>query len=231
MRIGVARKLFFSHDGVEALMEEALQAMRQHGATIIDPTDIPTTGQWDESALPLLMYEFKAGLNAYLARLGPKAPVRSLKEIVAFNEKNRQREMPYFGQDIFLKAETMGALTSKEYQTLLERCRRLTREDGIDAVMIKHKLDALVGPTEGPAWLTDYVVGDHSLGKSTTPAAMAGYPSITVPAGRVFGLPVGISFFGRAWSEATLIKLAFAFEQATSHRRAPQFLETANLAG
>jgi amidase len=225
-RIGVARKLYFSHDGVEALMEDALQVMRQQGATVIDPADIPTTGQWDESELTLLLYEFKAGLNAYLARLGPKARVRSLKDIIAFNEKERKREMPHFGQDLFLKAETKGALTSPEYQNVLERCRRLTREEGIDAVMEKHKLDALVAPTEGPAWVTDYVVGDHSLGHSTSPPAIAGYPSITVPAGRVAGLPVGLSFFGRAWSEPVLIKLAYAFEQATNHRRPPQFLET-----
>jgi amidase len=225
-RIGVARKLFFPHDAVDALMEDALQVMRQQGATVIDPADIPTTGQWDESELSLLLFEFKAGLNAYLSKLGPKAPVRSLKEIIAFNERNRKREMPHFGQDIFLKAEAKGALTMPEYQAALDRCRRLTREEGIDAVMTKHKLDALVAPTEGPAWLTDFVVGDHSLGRSTTPPAIAGYPSITVPAGRVAGLPVGLSFFGRAWSEPALIKLAFAFEQATNHRRPPQFLET-----
>ena len=228
-RIGVARKLFFPHDGVEALMEDALRVMRAQGATIIDPADIPTTGQLEEISLPLLLFEFKAGLNAYLARLGPKAPVRSLQELIAFNERNRQREMPFFGQDVFLKAQAMGPLTSKEYQTLLERSHRLTRDEGIDAVMTKLKLDVLVAPTEGPAGLTDLVVGDHSLGRSTTPAAMAGYPSITVPAGRVFDLPVGISFFGRGWSEPVLIKLAYAFEQATRQRRAPQFMETANL--
>jgi amidase len=155
--------------------------------------------------------------------------VHSLREIIEFNERNREKEMPYFGQDLFIKAEAKGPLTEKAYLDALEKSHRLTRTQGIDALMEKFQLDALVAPTGGPAWVTDLVDGDHDSGGSSTPAAMAGYPNINVPVGFVFGLPVGISFFGKAHSEPTLIKLAFAFEQSTRHRRAPQFLPTADL--
>src|SRR5262249_46086124 len=158
-------------------------------------------------------------LNAYLARLDAKAPVRTLKDIIEFNDRHKQQEMPYFGQDLFIKSEAKGPLTSYEYLEALAKCRRLTRTEGIDAIMDKSKLGALVAPTLGPACVTDWVVGDRWLGTSSTAAAVAGYPSITVPAGFIFGLPIGISFFGRAWSEPALIKLAYAFEQATKPRR------------
>jgi amidase len=186
-------------------------------------------GKFNETEETVLYYELKADLNAYLATLGPRAPVHSLKEVVEFNERNKKKEMPYFGQDTFLKCEAKGPLTSKEYVEALEKNQLLSRKEGIDAVMDKFKLDALVAPTEGPAWLTDLVNGDHSTGRSTSPAAVAGYPHITVPAGFVFGLPVGVSFFGRAWSEPTLFKLAYAFEQATKFRKPPRFLPTADL--
>ena len=205
-------------------MNEVLNVMKQHGATLIDPADIATLGTFDESEFTLFLYELKADLNAYLARLGPGAPVHSLKEIIEFNELNQKKEMPYFGQDIFLKSEAKGPLTSKEYLDVLEKNHRLARQEGIDAVMDKFNLDALVAPTGGPAWITDLVCGDHFGGGSSSAAAVAGYPSITVPAGFVFGLPVGISFFGRAWSEPTLIKLAYAFEQATMSRKPPKFM-------
>ncbi|HTT23637.1 MAG TPA: amidase [Candidatus Sulfotelmatobacter sp.] len=223
-RIGIARKYFGFHDAVDALMEEALDVMKRHGATLVDPADIETFGKFDDTELLVFLYELKADLSAYLARLGSNAPVRTLKDIIDFNNRNREKEMPYFGQDLFTKAEAKGPLTEKAYLDALTRNHQLARTEGIDALMDKHKLDAIVAPTGGPAWLTDLVNGDHVAGGSSNAAAVAGYPNINVTAGSVFGLPVGISFFGRAWSEPTLIKLAYAFEQATKARKVPRFL-------
>jgi amidase len=223
-RIGVARKYFGFNDAVDALMEQALDGMKKQGATLVDPADIETLGKFDESEMLIFMYELKADLNAYLARLGPGAPVRTLKDIIDFNERNRQKEMPYFGQDLFVKAEAKGPLTEKEYVDALAKNHQLARTEGIDATMDKYKLDAMVAPTGGPAWLTDLVNGDHSAGGSSNAAAVAGYPNINVTAGFISGLPVGISFFGRAWSEPMLIKLAYSFEQASKARQAPRFL-------
>ncbi len=225
-RIGVARKYFGFNDAVDALMEQSLDAMKRQGATLIDPADIETLGKFDESELLVFMYELKADLNAYLATLGPHAPVRTLKEIIDFNDRNRQKEMPYFGQDLFLKAEAKGPLTEKAYLDALEKNHQLARTEGIDATMDKHHLDAIVAPTGGPAWITDLVNGDHVAGGSSNAAAVAGYPNINVTAGFISGLPVGISFFGRAWSEPTLIRLAFAFEQTVKARHSPRFLST-----
>ena len=174
----------------------------------------------------MLLYELKADLNAYLAALGPAAPVRTLAGVIAFNERERAREMPYFGQELFIQAEAKGPLTSPAYRKALATCRRLARGSGLDAVLEKHKLDAIVAPTGNPAWPTDLVNGDHFTGSSSTPAAVAGYPSVSVPMGYAWGLPVNLSFFGAAWSEPTLIRLAYAFEQITMHRKAPQFLAT-----
>ncbi|MGB7824182.1 MAG: amidase [Candidatus Sulfotelmatobacter sp.] len=225
-RIGVARKYFGFNDAVDALMEQSLDAMRKQGATLIDPADIETLGKFDESELLVFMYELRADLNAYLAGLGPNSPVRALKDIIDFNDRNRQKEMPYFGQDLFLKAEAKGPLTEKAYLDALEKNHQLARTEGIDATMDKYHLDAMVAPTGGPAWLTDLVNGDHVAGGSSNAAAVAGYPNINVTAGFISGLPVGISFFGRAWSEPTLIRLAFSFEQATKARQSPRFLST-----
>jgi amidase len=225
-RIGVARKYFGFSDSVDALMEQSLEAIRKQGAILVDPADIETLGKFDETELLVFMYELKADLNAYLTRLGPNAPVHTLKEIIEFNDHNRQKEMPYFGQDLFLKAEAKGPLTEKAYLDALDNNHQLARTEGIDATMDKYRLDALVAPTGGPAWLTDLINGDHSTGGSSNAAAVAGYPNINVTAGFISGLPVGLSFFGRAWSEPTLIRLAFAFEQTTKARQAPRFLST-----
>lgn len=225
-RIGVARKYFGFNDAVDALMEQSLDAMKKQGATLVDPADVETLGKFDASELLVFLYELKADLNNYLARLGPNAPMHTLKDIIDFNDRNRQKEMPYFGQDLFLKAEAKGPLTEKAYLDALEKNHQLARTEGIDATMDKYHLDAMVAPTGGPAWLTDLVNGDHVAGGSSNAAAVAGYPNINVTAGFISGLPVGISFFGRAWSEPTLIRLAFSFEQATKARQSPRFLST-----
>jgi amidase len=228
-RIGVARKFFGFNERVDALMTEAIAVLKGQGATLVDPAEIATAGKFDDTELEVLLYEFKADLNAYLASLGPQAPVRSLKEIIAFNEQHRAEEMPYFGQDLMIKAEAKGPLTTRAYRLALAKNHRLARAEGIDATVARHRLDALIAPTGGPVWPTDLINGDHFTGGYSSPSAVAGYPHITVPAGFVHGLPVGLSFFGPAWSEPTLIKFAYAFEQATRLRRPPKFLPTADL--
>ncbi|MFL5356094.1 amidase [Archangium sp.] len=229
-RIGVPRERFFGyHPATDALIEKALVLMKEQGAIIVDSAPIPTAAKMDEPETEVLLYEFKAGVEAYLAALGARTRLRTLADLIRFNEENRGTELPWFGQELFLQAQEKGPLTDKKYRKALEACRKLSREQGIDAVMAKHKLDALVAPTQAPPGLIDLVNGDHWLGSSSSPAAVAGYPSITVPAGYVAGLPVGMSFIGRAWSEPTLLRLAFAYEQASKHRRAPGFAPTADL--
>ena len=228
-RIGVVRKTFGFSEKVDKVMEEAIDTMKKQGAILIDPAPIETAGKFGDSEFLVLLYELKADLNAYLARLGPNAPVKTLQDIIDFNEKNREKEMPYFGQDTFLKAQEKGPLTTQEYLDALAKNRQLARKEGIDATMDKNNLDALIGPTGGPAWLTDHINGDSFGGGSSGTAAVAGYPNITAPAGFISGLPVGISFFGRAWSEPVLIRVAYAFEQATKVRKAPRFLPTVNV--
>ena len=229
-RIGVARKkLFGTSDAVDRLMEEAVAEMRRRGAVIVDPADIPHLGEYDEAELEVLLYELKAGLARYLADWAPGAPVRNLQDVIAFNQRHREEEMPYFGQDLFEKAAKKGSLTDRAYRRALAKARRLSRREGLDAVFDRHRLDAIVAPTGGPAWVTDLVNGDHFVLGSSTPAAVAGYPAVTVPAGQVFGLPVGVTFMGRPWSEATLLRLAHAYEQATRHRKPPRLAPEADL--
>jgi amidase len=224
-RLGVVRKYFGFNDAVDKLMNTLLDEMKRAGAEIIDPADIPTIGKFDDSELTVLLYELKADLAAYLVRRGG-ASVKSLKDVIDFNEHNRDREMPYFGQDTFLKSEQKGPLSTKEYVDALALNHQLSRAEGIDFVVDKFKLDALVAPTGSPAWLTDLINGDHATGGSSGAAAVAGYPNINVTAGFLWGLPVGISFFGRAWSEPTLLKIAYSFEQLTKARQKPRFLPT-----
>ena len=226
-RLGVARKYFGFNDRVDKLLNDQIAELKKMGAVIVDPADIPTSGKFDDSELEVLLYEFKADLNSYLKRLGTSSRVHSLKEVIDFNEQNRDREMPYFGQDLFIKAEAKGPLTDKKYLQALAKNHLLSRTQGIDFIMRKHRLDAMIAPTGGPAWPTDWINGDHFSGGYSSASAVAGYPHITVPAGYVFGLPVGISFFGTAWSEPKLIKYAYAFEQATKARQAPRFLRSA----
>ncbi|MGC1415199.1 MAG: amidase [Candidatus Acidiferrum sp.] len=223
-RIGVLRKAFGFSPAVDKLMESALEVMKKQGATLVDPVEFETWGKFRKTEFMGLLYELKADLNAYLAWLGPNTPVKTLKEIIEFNEKNAAKEMPYFGQENFIEAEKKGPLTTPEYVDAIKQNHEMSKKDGIDATMDKHKLDAIVGPTGGPAWLTDIVNGDAFGGGSSEFAAVAGYPNITVNAGFDFGLPVGISFFGRAWSEPVLLKIAYGFEQATKFRKAPRFL-------
>lgn len=227
MRLGIARKHFGFNDRVDKLMSERLADLKRLGAVLIDPADIPTTGKFDDSELEVLLYEFKADLNVYLAGLGSRTNVRSLRDLIDFNEKNRDKEMPFFGQDLFTKAQEKGPLTSPKYLQALRKNHLLSRTQGIDFVMKRHRLDALVAPTGGPPWPTDLINGDHFTGGYSSASAVAGYPHITVPAGYVFGMPVGISFFGGAYSEPTLIKIAYAFEQGTKARQPPKFLPSA----
>ena len=226
-RIGVARSFGGFTPEEMALFEDAVQAMREAGAEIVDPANLPDAAWNDEQPLLVLEYEFKANLNAYLASLGPDAPVKTLAEVIEFNERNADVEMPHFGQQRLIASEARGPLTDQVYLDAVRTIQRGNREDGIDALMDEHNLDAIAAPTMGVAWKTDHIIGDRLTGGSSAgPAAIAGYPDISVPMGFVSELPVGVSFFGRRWSEPTLIRIAYAFEQATGHRRPPTFAET-----
>ena len=209
-RVGVARQFFGFHPDVDRVLEEALAEMRRQGATLIDPVELVPSEHYDQSEWTVLLYEFKADLNRYLASLGPSAPVSSPRAVIDFNKGHPDLEMPFFGQGIFHLAQAKGPLTEQEYLSALAKNHRLTRSEGIDAVVAKHRLDTIVAPSGGPAWVTDLVNGDHFSGSSSSPAAVSGYPNITVPAVSVHGLPIGLSFFGVAWSERRLLKLAYA---------------------
>ncbi len=225
-RIGVARAVYFGyHAETDAIVNEALETMRRLGAVIVDPADIPTAKEMASGTeeLEVLEYEFKADLDAYLAALGPGAPVRSLADVIAFNEENAERVMPWFGQDLLVTSQAKGPLSEAAYRKALATSRRLSRVRGLDATLAKHRLDALVAPTGAPAFKIDLLNGDHFLGGSSTPPAMAGYPAVTVPAGAVRGLPVGVTFMGPGYGEPVLIRLAYAFEQATKARVPPRY--------
>ncbi len=221
-RLGVLRKLPGFGERTLAVYGVALDALKKEGAILVDEVDPKSFGEFDEDEMTVLLYELKAGLNAYFARL-KNTRVKFLADVFAFNEKHREKELQYFGQDNLIKAEACGPLTDKKYLDARQRNWKRARAEGVDAVMTQHKLDALIAPTNGPAWLTDYINGDHFSGGTASPAAVAGYPSITVPMGHIASLPIGLSFFGRKWSEPTLLKLAYAFEQATKVRKPPKF--------
>ncbi|MBS1808554.1 MAG: amidase [Acidobacteria bacterium] len=227
-RIGIARNYFGFSERVDKLINEAIDTIKRLGAVVID-TELPNKGKYDDDEFEVLLYEFKADMSAYLATRGASAPVKSLQDLIEFNEKNRDRELQYFNQDTMIKAASKGDLNTPAYKQALAKSKQLTQSQGIDAALAKQNLDALVAPTDGIPWLTDFLNGDHFAGGCSTPPAVSGYPHVTVPAGYIHGLPVGVSFFGAPWSEGKLIKYAYAFEQATKHRKTPQFLPTVNL--
>ena len=220
-RIGVCRGFFGTHRAVDRLMASCLKALEDLGAILVDPADVTAPRKWRESEMEVLLYEFKNDLNAYLAALRPTAPMKSLAEIIEFNEAHAAAVMPYFGQELMELAQVKGPLTDKAYRDALDANYRLTRIEGIDATLTEHELDAIVAPTGGPAWLIDTIHGDYGVHGCSSPAAVAGYPHVTVPAGFAAGLPVGLSFFGGAWDDGKLIGYASAFERATRARRAP----------
>jgi amidase len=229
-RIGVPRKMIGTNKRIIRIFESCLDVMKQRGAIIVDPANVSNFKKFGKTEMEVLHYEFKADLNKYLTET--KAHVKTLEEIIKFNEKNKDRVMPYFGQEHMEIAQKKHSLRDNKYRKALARNHRLTRREGIDATIQKYKLDAITVPTGGPSWPIDLVNGDAVNWDMdcTSPPAVAGYPHITVPAGYVFGLPVGISFFAKPWQEPTLIKLAYAFEQATRIRKPPKFLPTVNLA-
>ena len=220
-RVGAARNLAGFNDRVDRLFDEALESMRSLGAEIVDPADVPHKDELDDPEYEVLLYEFKADIDAYLAALGRSQPHRTLADIIAFNRDHADEEMPFFGQEVFEKAVEKGPLTEPAYLEALATCRRLARDEGLDAAFAEHHLDAIVAPSNQPAWLIDHANGDHYVGGESTPAAIAGYPNLTVPMGFAFDVPIGLSFMGKPWTERTLIRFASAFEHEASHRRAP----------
>jgi amidase len=229
MRIGVPReKLFGYNDKTDALANAAIEKLKSLGAVIVDPANIATAGKVDDDEYEVLLYEFKDGLRNYLSEVN--SPIKSLADMIAYNKAHAAEEMPYFGQEIFIKAEAKGSLKDPKYLKALARSQRMARAQGIDAAMKKYRLDAFIAPTMAPPPLIDLVSGDPGYpGGATTLPAVAGYPHITVPGGYIFGVPIGISFFAEKWSEAKLLRLAYAYEQATHHRKPPRFLATAEV--
>jgi amidase len=227
-RIGVAREFFTGHDEIDERIEYALAKLVQQGAVLVDPIDLPKVSYENEEQA-VLLHEFKHDLPLWLATFAPHAPIRTLADVIAFNDAHREREMPYFGQELLIQAQALGGLDSDVYVKALAACRKGSREEGIDRAIREHRLDAIVAPTGGTAWLTDFINGDSGGDGFSTPAAVAGYPHLTVPAGLVRGLPIGLSFVGPAWSEARLLALGYAFEQATQWREEPQFIKQSSI--
>ena len=225
MRIGIASQMIGFDDRVDELFKKAVETMKEHGAEIVKEVKFENNRKWGGPSYEVLLYEFKADLNKYLQE-HPSAPVKSLAEIIEFDNNHADKEMPWFKQEIFLAAEKKGDLETVEYLEALKDAKRFAGKEGIDAVMEEHNLDAIIAQTNGPAWIIDWVNGDHFSGGSSSPAAISGYPNVTVPMGFIHDLPVGISFFGKAWSEPKLLKIAYAYEQATKHRKAPEFRRT-----
>lgn len=228
-RLGVATNFFGRNPGVDAQIRKQLEVLKAQGAVLVD-VKVPNTNKYDDSELTVLLCEFKPGLEAYLSGYAPHAKVKTMADVIAFNERHRDKELRLFGQEHLIASNATGGLADKDYREALANNLRYSRDEGIDKVMKEHQLDALVAPTGGVAWLTDFINGDHYGGSFSSPAAVAGYPHITVPAGYVSGLPVGLSFVGGAYSEAALIGMAYAYEQATLHRKAPRFLPSVKLA-
>lgn len=220
-RIGIARDYFGKHEGADRVIEEVLGVLEDCGATVIDPVKMGNLSLFGNAEFELLLYEFKHNLNAYLA--AHDATMTSLADIIAFNREHANRIMPYFQQELLEMAQAKGGLDEDAYQNAKAECLRLSRDEGIDKLIGEHQLDAIVAPTQTPAWMIDPICGDKVIGGCSSPAAMAGYPHITVPAGYVYGLPVGLSFFGTAYSEGALLECAYAFEQATNVRKPPTF--------
>ncbi len=222
-RIGVARNFFGNNDELDAIIEIALKDLVAQGAVLVDPVEVPNSSKYGDSELDVLLFEFKADLPRYLADYAPDAPIRNMEDLIAFNVKHHDQELAFFGQEFLTRAQAKAGLDSEAYRTALANNQRYSRAEGLDQVLKEHRLDALVAPTGGPAWLTDFINGDHAGNGFSSPAAVAGYPHITVPAGLLHGLPVGLSFVGPAFSEAALIRYAYAYEQATQRRRAPTY--------
>ncbi|MFX1569848.1 MAG: amidase [Promethearchaeota archaeon] len=228
-RIGIARNFFGRNEYVDQLMEKAIKKMKELGATIIDPTNITIVNDLNEPEYEVLLYDFKHDMNEFLRSNVPDDFPQTLNELIQYNNQFKDKIMPYFGQEIFKMSEEKGPLSSEEYKAALEKCQRLSRDEGVDKIIQENQLDAIIAPSGGPAWIIDYVNGDHSTGGSSSPSAVSGYSNITVPAGYVFGLPIGISFIGGLFQEPILLKLAYAFEQATKVRQPPKFLKTINI--
>jgi amidase len=227
VRIGVARaKIFGASRDADRVADAAIATLKSLGAEIVDPADVPHLGEYDAAELVVLLTELKVGLASWLRDWAPAAKVRTLADVVAWNDAHADRELRYFGQDLFLRAEATGGLADPAYLEALATCRRLARDEGLDATFARYRLDALLTPTVSPSWPIDLVNGDHVVTSSSTPAAVAGYPSITVPGGDALGLPIGVAFTGPAWSEAKLLSIAAAFEAATRHRKPPGYLPT-----